>query len=105
MGASTPENRVKSSIKDALMKDQWMVQANLQTGFMPKEFRGRPDFEAYKDGKVLFIEVKAKNGKQSYYQKEYQKKLEEHGMIYVLARSVSDIEPYLTTVQSLFPGS
>lgn len=98
----TPENRVKNSIKAYLKRDGWMIQPNFQLGPMPKEWRGRPDMEAYKNGKVIFIEVKSKTGRQSDYQKVYQKKLEEHGMIYILARSVEDLRPYLDKIQFLF---
>ena len=102
MAANTPENKVKASIKKYLEKDGWMIQSNFQLGPMPKEWRGRPDIEAYKDGKVIFIEAKARSGRQSDYQKAYQKRLEEHGMIYILARSVEDIKPYLSEIQFLF---
>ena len=45
----TPENRVKKSIEDALRADGWFVQYNPQYG--PFVVKGRPDMEAYRDGK------------------------------------------------------
>ncbi len=100
MAANTPENKVKASIKKYLEDDHWMIQSNAQFG--PYVVPGRPDMEAYKNGKVIFIEVKSKTGRQSDWQKAYQKKLEEHGMIYILARSVDDLKPYLDEIQFLF---
>lgn len=96
----TPENRVKISIIKMMEDDGWMCQANPQFG--PFVVKGRPDLEFYKNGMVLFVECKSRTGRQSEDQKSYQRRLERHGMTYVLARSVDDIKPYLTRLQSLF---
>lgn len=64
--------------------------------------KGFPDLTALKGGKTIYIEVKTKTGKQSAYQVEFQKICEAHGGTYVLARSVDDIKPYLTSIRSLF---
>lgn len=95
----TPENRVKKSIEDALRADGWYVQYNPQYG--PFVVKGRPDMEAYRDGKVLLIEVKSATGKQSQDQKMYQLRVQRYAP-YILARSVEDIKPYLVRLQSLF---
>ena len=95
----TPENRVKKSIEDVLRADGWFVQYNPQYG--PFVVKGRPDMEAYKDGRVLLIEVKSATGVQSKDQKLYQIRVQ-HYAPYILARSVEDIKPYLVRLQSLF---
>lgn len=100
MAAKTPENEVKASIKKMMMDDGWMCQSNPQFGY--GTVKGRPDMEFYKNGMVIFVECKSKTGRQSEDQKSYQRRLERHGMTYVLARSVEDLKPYLTRLQSLF---
>ena len=95
----TPENRVKESIKRILKQDGWYVQSNPQFG--PYVVPGRPDMEAYKDGKVILIECKAPGGKQSNAQKIYQAAVSNYAP-YILAYSVDDIKPYLTRLQTLF---
>lgn len=96
----TPENRVKKEIVRIMKADGWMPQANPQFG--PYVVPGRPDLEFYKNGMVIFVECKSATGRQSDAQKKYQAKLEHYGMTYVLARSVDDMKPYLTRIQSLF---
>lgn len=95
----TPENKVKESIKKLLKADGWFVQSNPQFG--PYVVPGRPDMEAYKGGRVILIECKSKDGRQSPAQKRYQAAVAGYAP-YILARSVEDIMPYMTTVQSLF---
>lgn len=95
----TPENRVKKSIAETLRRDGWFVQYNPQFG--PFIVKGRPDMEAYKDGRVLLIECKSADGRQSPDQKRYQAKVAPYAT-YVLARSVDDIKPFLSRIQSLF---
>jgi len=46
-------------------------------------------------GRALFIECKSDTGKQSPQQKVFQRFVEKHGGIYVLARSLSDVEAAL----------
>ncbi|MBQ9571767.1 MAG: hypothetical protein IJR22_00050 [Acidaminococcaceae bacterium] len=95
----TPENRVKKSITEALKQDGWFIQYNPQFG--PYVIKGRPDMEAYKGGRVLLIECKSKEGRQSPDQKRYEERVSPYAQ-YILARSVEDIKPFLTTVQTLF---
>lgn len=99
MAKDTPENRVKASVKQLLEVDGWFVQANPQYG--PFCTKGRPDMEAYKDGKCLLIECKSKTGRQSPAQKKYEQEVKRY-VPYILARGPEDVEPYLTTVQVLF---
>ncbi len=95
----TPENRVKKDIQELLKADGWFVQNNPQFG--PFCTKGRPDMEAYKDGKVILIECKSDTGRQSPAQKRYQKRVAPYAT-YILARGVDDVTPYLTTIQTLF---
>ena len=64
--------------------------------------KGFPDLTALKDGRTLYVEIKTATGKQSPYQVEFQRVCEAHGGVYILARSVDDIKPYLTRIQSMF---
>ncbi len=95
----TPENKVKESIKKLLKANGWFVQSNPQFG--PYVRPGRPDMEAYKGGRVILIECKSKDGRQSPAQKQYQADVAPYAP-YILARSTADIEPFLTTLQTLF---
>ena len=52
---------------------------------------GSPDIICVINGQFVGIEVKAPKGKQSQYQKEFQKNLEAAGGRYVLAYSLVDI--------------
>jgi hypothetical protein len=52
---------------------------------------GSPDIICVIKGQYVGIEVKAPKGKQSEYQKEFQRKLEEAGGQYILAYDLEDI--------------
>ena len=59
---------------------------------------------ALKDGITIYIEVKTSKGYQSDYQKQFQQDIESHGGVYILARSiedVQDIEKYLGKQKAL----
>jgi len=58
---------------------------------------GTADFECvfYPNGRHVSIEVKSDEGKQSEVQKTYQKDIEYMGGVYVLARSILDVEKKL----------
>jgi Holliday junction resolvase len=84
----TPENIVKRQIKDYLWIRGWFNFPLMQgLGCYP----GAPDRIAIKDGRVLFIEIKAPKGKQSLYQKRFQKYVSACGGEYLLAHSVEDV--------------
>lgn len=53
--------------------------------------RGAADITGIKEGRRIEIEVKAPGRKQTKDQKEYQKKIEANGGLYVLAYSVDDV--------------
>lgn len=94
-----PESIILHAVRDALQMDGYLVIRHQQSF---GSYKGFPDLTAIKEGKTIYIEVKTPIGKQSKWQVQFQKDLEEHGGIYVLARDVDDIKPYLTRVQSLF---
>lgn len=52
----TPEKAVQNAVIRMLQFHGWMVQRN-QQGL--GNTKGRPDIEAYRDGFILFVEVKA----------------------------------------------
>jgi Holliday junction resolvase len=60
---------------------------------------GSPDIVAVIHGRYVGIEVKAAKGKQSENQMQFQRELEAAGGIYLLVKSIEDIEiglaPYL----------
>jgi hypothetical protein len=53
---------------------------------------GMADILAFPYAHVLWVEVKAERGKQSEYQKAFQRTVEEEGHIYLLARCIDDVE-------------
>ena len=94
-----PETLIRRAIVQLLKLDGWDVTYHQQGPLCRKGF---PDLTALKDGRTLYIEVKTKTGKQSAYQVEFQQICEAHGGTYVLARSVDDLKPYLTSIKTLF---
>jgi len=60
--------------------------------YIPNPARGLADITAIKQGKVIMIEVKkAKTGRQTPSQQEFQRSWEEQGGTYILARTLEDI--------------
>ena len=88
----TPENLVKKEIKDYLDVTGWF-HFPISQGL--RSHKGISDRIAIKNGTVLFIEVKAPGGLLSADQKEFRKKIEINGGIYIEARGYKDIERYL----------
>ena len=60
--------------------------------YIPSQSVGSPDIIAVIDGVYVGIEVKGPKGKQSADQKQFQKDLEKAGGLYILARSVEDVD-------------
>jgi Holliday junction resolvase len=54
----TPEGEVKADVVKHLRMRSWLVVFNVQGPFTRGKARGRPDIEAYKDGRVICIETK-----------------------------------------------
>ncbi len=96
---TNPETKIQNDIRNALRLDGYIVFRH-QQGL--GAYKGFSDLTALKDGRTLYIEVKTPTGKQSDWQKAFQHEIELHGGIYILARSVDDIAPYLTRYTPLF---
>lgn len=60
--------------------------------------RGSPDIICVIDGKYVGIECKTSKGKQSESQIEFQKRLEDAGGVYFLARSLEDVIDFFKKV-------
>jgi Holliday junction resolvase len=84
----TPENLVKSEIKDWLDMRGWFHFSLLQgLGACP----GLPDLIAVKNGMVLFIEVKSDKGRLTNAQTAFAGKITGRGGHYIVARGYEDI--------------
>lgn len=99
MARKQPESVILQAVRNALKLDGYDVTRH-QQGLGSR--KGFPDLTALKDGRTLYVEIKTATGKQSPYQVEFQRVCEAHGGVYILARSVDDIKPYLTRIQSMF---
>ena len=86
------ETFIRRSITDALRRAGWDVTYHLQGVGSRKGF---PDLPAMKEGRTVYIEVKTETGRQSDYQKEFEKICISHGCTYILARSISDVSELL----------
>lgn len=61
---------------------------------VPFGVKGMADILAFhpKTKLPVWIEVKTETGRQSEYQKSFQRQVESHGHVYVLARSIDDVQ-------------
>lgn len=84
----TPETALKNQIKQYLSIKGWFHFPVLQ-GL--GAYKGIPDRIAVKNGRALFIEVKAPKGTQSKHQEEFQIRIEEAGFEYILVKSLEDL--------------
>jgi len=82
----TPETVIKRQVKQYLKLKGWFVFHILQ-GL--GAYKGIPDFIACKDGRVIFLEIKSPNGKQSENQKTFERQLVLQKCVYLL---VDDVE-------------
>lgn len=109
----TPEKAVQNAVIRMLQFHGWMVQRN-QQGL--GNTKGRPDIEAYRDGFILFVEVKAPQhlmktgklspgGKLSADQEKYIARLKAQDMTVLV---VDDAEKFLVQLEQiqerLWPG-
>jgi len=88
------ETGIRKSLKSYLLAMGFLVETNFQgLGAV----RGRPDLNASRDGKTLWIEVKTprKTSKQFEHQSIYQSKVEAVGGIYLVIRSLEEMEQML----------
>lgn len=98
-GKRNTESYIQDQVRAALRLDGWYVIRHQQN---MGSHRGLSDLTAIKDGKTIYVEIKTPKGVQSPYQKEFQHEIQMHGGTYILARSVEDIQPYLTRTIRLF---
>ena len=90
------ESDIQAAIRDYLRWTGWYVVRHHQT---LGSHVGLADLQAIKGGQVLMIEVKARRGRQSQDQLEFEREWTEHGGIYIVARSVEDVERALKELQ------
>lgn len=84
-----PERVVLQSVRRWLVHRGWDCTRN-QAGMGTRP--GLSDLIAVKDGRVVFIEAKSSIGRQSPAQVDFQRAIEAHGGLYVLARCIGDLE-------------
>ena len=84
----TPEGGIKRKMRDWLSVNG-IYYANVAGGAFSKP--GDPDIIADVDGRFLAIEAKTKMGRQSEQQKVCQRKVEESGGMYIVARCLQDV--------------
>jgi Holliday junction resolvase len=84
----TPETILKQHIKRYMAFKGWFIFPVTQ-GL--GSYKGISDLIAIKNGRVLFIEVKTPRGRQSDYQKEFERRVTEKGGQYAVIRSLDEI--------------
>lgn len=84
-----PEAKIKRQIRDYLEYKGWRVYRIQQSALSQP---GLPDLFCFKDGLVVFVEVKTPTGRLSDHQKNFQTACEEEGVRYVVARGAEDCE-------------
>ena len=90
-GAATPavrESDVRKAVRDWLRLNGWTVYHNMGG---PLSYRGLSDLTAIKGGRVVWIEVKRPQGRQSEEQRKFQADIEAAGGEYLLVRDVDDL--------------
>jgi hypothetical protein len=85
----TPETALKTAVKQYLSLQGWSHWYHLQSSF--GVYPGLPDIEAIKDGRVVFIETKSKDGKLSPGQKKFRDMIEAAGGTYLVVREIEDL--------------
>ena len=92
-GAKKPkgptETDIQNAIREYLRWRGWFVIRHQQGLGCHK---GLSDLTAIKNGRTVYIEVKRPKGTQSDDQLDFQADIEAHGGLYVVARSVEDVE-------------
>ena len=83
------ETEIQNAIREYLRWRGWFVIRHQQGLGCHK---GLSDLTAIKNGQTVYIEVKAPKGKLSEWQQDFQADIEAHGGLYVVARSVEDVE-------------
>jgi Holliday junction resolvase len=84
------ETDIRRQVRDYLRIKGWFVFHILQGGV--GVYRGITDLIAVKGGRVIFLELKTRTGRQSEHQKKFQADIETHGGEYILCRGVEDLQ-------------
>jgi hypothetical protein len=90
----TPEGAIKQAVRQYLGFKGYRVY-NIASGAFAH--KGISDLIALKDGRTLFIEIKAPKGKQSVYQAQFQEEVEGAGCIYLL---VNNFDVFMELMES-----
>lgn len=93
--AQTPESRLKKAIK-VYLKSVGAYHTVVPGGSYGTN--GAPDMIACYKGRFIAIEAKTPEGTQSGWQKLRQNQIEASDGIYILARSVEDVEKVIRTL-------
>lgn len=89
---------------DVLLERNNIGQAKMRNGSTVKFGVGGPggsDFVGTYRGRALYVEIKTPTGRQSPDQKTFQGKVERHGAIYRILRSVEDAQAFLQELRAL----
>ena len=91
------ESEIQAQIRDYLRWKGWFcVKIHQSLG----SYRGIADLYALKDGRSVWIEVKTPAGRLSKYQEKFRDDILSHGGIYIVARSVDDVEQALRSEEN-----
>ena len=91
------ESDIQAAIKEYLQWTGWFcVKIHQSLG----SYRGIADLYALKDGVHLWIEVKTPAGRLSKYQEKFRDDILSHGGIYIVARSVDEVEQALRSEEN-----
>jgi len=96
-------NKIKKETEKSIMK-QIMYALQFYGWFVfrvpPSVYghKGLCDIIAVKNGSTAFIEVKSAKGKQTEEQKIFESRIRNAGGIYILAKSISDVEFLFTNI-------
>jgi hypothetical protein len=87
--STQPETVILRAVRRHLETDGWHV-VRLQQGLGC--VKGAADLVALKDGRTVWLEVKTATGRQSDYQRDFEKTIAAHGGQYRVVRGVADVE-------------
>jgi len=90
------ESQIQKAVKEYLAWNGWFVfKIHQSLG----SYKGIADLFAIRDGLGIWIEIKTPAGRQSEYQKLFQRKIEKHGGTYLLVRSVDELKKDLKNLE------
>lgn len=97
------ESKTKKAILEYLHLNNIFAIPIIQVGIpigktnkrIPLQMKGIADIYMFYNHRAVWIEVKSERGRQTEYQKEFQKEVKGSGQKYIIARSIDDIIKYL----------